>query len=235
MNRSLIDIQSELQATISNGRQWHIYLEKITGVHSVLSQSIKIVPKWYIKAERAKRGVPEPVDLGLSVLWAGKNVGAPSEEQPGYWVGWGDVTAENASTDYNDYPSSNPPCKISGGKSDIARKMWAESWRLPSEDEMKELMQLCQWTWLEKSEIPGFQVTGKNGNSIFLPAGGRRYGFDVEGAYEYGCYWCGDLCMNDSKCALSLEFSSTNGNIVSRSRYMGLLIRPVLTKDEGGY
>lgn len=38
--------------------------------------------------ERIRRGTAEPVDLGLSVLWASHNIGARSSEQPGVYAAW---------------------------------------------------------------------------------------------------------------------------------------------------
>ena len=35
--------------------------------------------------------IPEPVDLGLSVLWASWNVGANAPEEDGYYYAWGEV------------------------------------------------------------------------------------------------------------------------------------------------
>ena len=171
MSKSLIEIQLELRESI-NKDDLRLCIEGIDGEYSILKREIHITPKWYLKSERAKRGVAEPVDLGLSVLWANANIGASSEEQPGYFVGWGDASAEKISTNYNDYPSPNPPDCISESEFDIARIMWAESWRIPTEDEFLELMQHCQWTWDERNGKPGFLITSNNGNRIFLPAGG---------------------------------------------------------------
>jgi hypothetical protein len=235
MSKSLIEIQLELRESI-NKDDLRLCIEGIDGEYSILKREIHITPKWYLKSERAKRGVAEPVDLGLSVLWANANIGASSEEQPGYFVGWGDASAEKISTNYNDYPSPNPPDCISESEFDIARIMWAESWRIPTEDEFLELMQHCQWTWDERNGKPGFLITSNNGNRIFLPAGGNCIGEnDICGDNECGCYWSGNLSLEDTHCAKSLEFHQTWEDIVPRARYMGMLVRPVLTKEEGGY
>lgn len=43
--------------------------------------------------------------------------------------------------------------------------------RLPTIEEFKELKENCKWECDEENK--GMRVTGPNGNSIFLPAGGR--------------------------------------------------------------
>ena len=58
--------------------------------------------------------------------------------------------------------------------------------RLPSKAQWEELKVECQWTWTGS----GYKVTGPNGNSITLPAGGYR---DCNGGVycvgSYGRYW----------------------------------------------
>ena len=133
---------------------------------------------------------------------------------------------------HEDYPCIDPPQSISGSKYDIARQKWAETWRIPSCNEMEELMSQCKWIWAEKNGIPGFAVTGKNGNSIFLPAGGQRLGTQIVDPYETGRYWCGNVDSSDNKRAYLLDFKIDGKFLVSRSRYIGMLIRPVLSKEE---
>ena len=48
-----------------------------------------------------------PVDLGLSVLWADRNVGATSEFDPGIQCGWGDPTGEKAEVSRASYDFSD--------------------------------------------------------------------------------------------------------------------------------
>jgi hypothetical protein len=37
--------------------------------------------------------------------------------------------------------------------------------------------------------VNGYEVTGPNGNSIFFPAAGNRYGTDVSRRDVFGYYW----------------------------------------------
>lgn len=133
------------------------------------------------------------VDLGLGVLWASFNIGATAEEEYGGYYKWADPTGENSSEDLNDYPSANPPSNICDTQYDIAKIKWGNGWRLPSQNEAKELINKCTWKNEQVNGIMGKRIIGKNGNSIFLPfaghfAGGKKYN---EGTAAN--YWTGTL------------------------------------------
>ena len=117
----------------------------------------------------------EMKDLGLSVKWATFNLGATSESEPGYMVGWADNTLKCKSQNSNYYPSILPPSTIINTEYDVANLMWEDKWRMPSDKEFKELVDSCDWQWDEDKQ--GYQVTSKiNGESIFFPVGGYRNG-----------------------------------------------------------
>ena len=58
---------------------------------------------------------------------------------------------------------------ISGTKYDHATIELGKGWRTPNIEELEELKEKCKWEPVIMEEIPGFHVTGPNGNSIFLP------------------------------------------------------------------
>ena len=61
---------------------------------------------------------------------------------------------------------------ISGTRYDVAHVKWGGSWRMPTEKEIRELVDNCFWKWTTYNGVAGQLVTGPNGNSIFLPATG---------------------------------------------------------------
>jgi hypothetical protein len=142
------------------------------------------------------------VDLGLSVKWAGWNIGANSPEEEGIHCGWGDPTGmDQTGKEYKkwkkevvdsktnkwispSYGGSNPPANICGTTLDIAKQLWGHGWRLPSIKEFKELREKCKWKFVTYKGTEGFLITGPNGNYIFLKA------------MKYTGYWTGEL---DSK------------------------------------
>ncbi len=68
---------------------------------------------------------------------------------------------------------------------DTAVKLFGD--KLPSINQWSELMDKCTWKWVGD----GYLVTGKNGNSITLPASGYRDCNDKDntGKGVWGSYW----------------------------------------------
>ena len=99
------------------------------------------------------------VDLGLSVLWCDRNVGASNSSGYGNYY-----TFDEASS--------------------AARSM-GRGWRLPTKAELEELNNKCTWSWTGS----GYRVTGPNGNSIYLPAAGHHYRQFITHGDSYGFYW----------------------------------------------
>lgn len=64
-------------------------------------------------------------------------------------------------------------------------------YKLPTEEEFKELINKCTWIW----EKTGYKILGPNGNSIFLPAAGYCDETGLCYVGKYGCYWS---CTIDS-------------------------------------
>ena len=76
--------------------------------------------------------------------------------------------------------------------------------RLPTKEQWEELMNECTWSWTGR----GYDVTGKNGNSIRMPAWGFRRSYtygDVEDAESHGYYWSSTSTSNNSKNAWDLN------------------------------
>lgn len=143
----------------------------------------------------AEKEVSYGVDLGLSVNWAACNVGADRPEGVGVRVPLGNVTGTVKTPD-------EPDQRVSGTDKDIAKVMLGNGWRMPTGQEMNELVSNCEWTVETVNGHNGFRVTGKNGNSIFLPNTGTNYlsedfakmdfKFVDDTNIEYeGNYWCG--------------------------------------------
>ena len=173
---------------------------------------------------------PEAVNLGLSVKWANMNLGATRPQERGWLVGWGDITGLNISKDLKWYPVAQPKSDIAGFGNDIIKKYWStdnDIWRLPTDEELQELINNCEWAW--DFENYGFVVTG-NGNSIFLPAAGNRDGSTESGQGTVLNYWSGTLFQNDISMAKAMMFSYGNGekpSVGTLKRYMGCALRAV--------
>ena len=186
---------------------------------------------------------PEAVDLGLSVKWASFNVGAYCPEEVGDYYAWGEIRTKK---DYGDktyrwYNSSfssllkyntNPSCGSVDNKTvlelkdDVAHTRYGGQWRMPTKKEWDELMENCNWLWIEINGVSGYEVTGMNGNSIFLPVGGKirsEYKTEIGAGY----YWSSSLCLEETNDAQNLYFMYGYIYNSRTSRTIGMLVRPV--------
>lgn len=176
------------------------------------------------------------VDLGLSVVWSPYNVGAESAEQLGKYVAWGEIdtakvdfTPENSTTLNKSYAR-----EMQGNiDHDVARNLWRHTWRLPTKEEVEELITLCEWTPDTINGQAGYNVAGPSGKSIFLPAGGFKSVAPeaVDSCSGIGFYWTGSHIRGRAEKvkAFSWRFdaSDTVRTVVEMERYHGLLVRPV--------
>ena len=100
-------------------------------------------------------------------------------------------------------------------------------WRMPTTDEIKELIDNCTWTWTTQDGKNGYEVKGPNGNSIFLPTTGYYLGSDLIYAGSWGYYWSSSLSTAGSYYARSLTFGSDGRSWGYSIRYCGFTVRPV--------
>ncbi len=168
----------------------------------------------------------EYVDLGLSVKWATCNVGASKPEDYGNYYAWGETKTKSTYYDDNSVTWGKSISDI-GGQSqyDAARANWGGTWRLPTRAELEELENKCIWKWTTQNGVKGYKVTGPNGNSIFLPAAGYRYGSSLDSAGEGGYYWSSSLFESYGACYL--YFDSIRQYVNWYYRLNGLSVRPV--------
>ena len=203
----------------------HIYGRSVRLVHDT------IVPK----------PEPEYVDLGLSVKWATFNVGATSPEDYGDYFAWGETEPkeEYSMATYKHYDKStgkyikynSDSLTMLEPEDDAAHVNWGGKWRMSTKEEMNELIANCTWTWRQNNGIGGYEVTGPNGNSIFLPAAGYKGpGGPSYPAGEYGLYWLKNELKVTKIHFSDLFFFNVNNRINVANdggRRFGFSIRPV--------
>lgn len=189
------------------------------------------------------------IDLGLSVKWASWNVGASSPEEYGGYYAWGEIEEKSnyyATTykywqeDTTDFVEGwsyhefiNIGSDISGTQYDVAHVKWGNGWRMPTNEEIQELADNCQWESYVYNYVEGYKVTGPNGNTIFLPNVGHREGNYFYEYGDYGYYWSSTLGIGDDKYkgydawVLPLGVSAFNPKSACVLRYIGCSVRPV--------
>ena len=171
----------------------------------------------------------EFVDLGLSVKWATKNVGASLPSDYGDYFAWGETTPESSCTTDNSKTYEKDMSDIAGNSQyDAARANWGSTWRLPTKAECEELIEKCDWKWTSQDGHNGYRVTSKmNGNSIFLPAAGSRYGTKLSGVKSYGYYWTSTLAESDIYEFYEFYFDWTEPYVTGLCSSGGHSVRPV--------
>ena len=170
------------------------------------------------------------VDLGLptGIKWSTCNVGASSPEDYGYYFAWGETREKSSYDEDNSVTFGKDFSDIKGdSRYDAAKANWGGSWRLPTIEEIEELEVNCTWSWTTQGGKKGYKVTGPNGNSIFLPAAGWRYGTTLYDTGEYGYYWSSTPIEGDIAGAYDLDFDSGGQGVHWRNRSHGRSVRPV--------
>lgn len=186
----------------------------------------------------------EWVDLGLSVKWATTNVGANTPEEAGFFLAWGETEPKeeyswktykwckgtvDTQTKYCLVPSEGTvdDKSVLELADDAAHVLWGSPWRMPTMNELDELMDKCTWTWTTKNGVNGYIVTGPNGNSIFLPAVGYYDGTELCAEGARSDYWGSNVYGCSSQKVIRLYFRSNYKGMMWHDRCQGRLIRPV--------
>ncbi len=118
---------------------------------------------------------------------------------------------------------------ISGTQYDVARQKWGGDWRMPTGEDVEELIDNCIWIYYNYKGINGYKVIGSNGNCIFLPSAGYRDGSSLKYAG-----WDGDYRIASAGYGSCHIFNNGNsfdfegGNI--EDAILGYTVRPVKSK-----
>lgn len=207
------------------------------------------------------------VDLGLpsGTLWAISNIGFPdipngdyfswgqthkaySHDWSGYaceeWVYIYDnkiqLSKYNTSQDYGVVDNIT----VLEPSDDIARVDWGRYWRIPTREDMEELVEGCDWTWMDEFESDeiskriaynerGFLGKSKtNGNIIFFPADGYKDENGVHFIGELGYYWTSSLGPYKPRDAyyLSIDSQIKKISVNYAVRCSGFCVRAVCPK-----
>ena len=193
---------------------------------------------WYgyigIPKEVSCKTPGEAVDLGLSVKWADRNVGATSPTDCGDYFAWGEVKPKTSyCIDGCKTYHENIDDISANSEYDAAAANWDDGWRMPTKAEWRELIDNCTWEWTTQGGKKGYKVTSKkNGNSIFLPAAGSRYRLSLLPIADLGYYWSSTPRENITGMTLFKEtyyicFDSHARGVYWGSRADGHSVRPV--------
>lgn len=190
---------------------------------------------------------PHMIDLGLpsGTKWACCNVGANSPDGHGDLFAWGEVEPKESYEVWTNYKygsdwnkltkyCTNSKYGIVDNKTylepedDAAFMNWGSDWRMPSVNQCSELCDLCTWT--RNPDRGGYEVTGPNNCSIFLPGAGAW----IWGVYEtgecFGVYWSRSLDDTADSSGYAMGMGTVTDEYYSRyhdPRFEGHSVRPV--------
>ena len=200
--------------------------------------------KWNLKKEATITQTKEikyvagnAIDLGLSVLWSDINLGATTPEGFGEYFAWGETKPKEqySKDNYMHYDHSMNQYldigeDISGTKYDAAHVNLGNGWRMPTRTELQELIKNCEWEWVKSGNTLGYKITGKNGNYIFMPAGGCIFYSTVSSQNEWTEYWSSSERQKYKGDAYLLVENGYNPTVISSDKIYGVPIRPVKSK-----
>lgn len=207
----------------------------------------------------------EYVDLGLSVNWATCNIGSNRPEEAGDYFAWGETYTKScynkitykfsggkegvleSLTDYTKYlgkeNSYNPNDIKLEDSDDVAHVLWGDKWRMPTMNEVEELVNNCKWEFGELRKVKGCWAISKiNGNRVFFPLAGYVYDTEVSDVGASGKYWASelrsDMCFEAYQLYISFSdnWAEMNNNKTSvflsddGMRENGRSVRPVSVK-----
>ena len=172
----------------------------------------------------------EYVDLGLSVRWAPFNIGATSPTECGDYFAWGEIETKTEYTEANSLTHGIYMDDIGGNPQyDAARAIWGSTWRLPSREEIEEIVAECTWEWTSVDGMNGCKITGPNGNHIFVPAAGCYIGAELKMLGQNGMYHSYKMCGDYVNFSYGFHFGegADNYQLDWLYRAYGRSIRPV--------
>lgn len=180
------------------------------------------------------------VDLGIGTLWSITNMNATNPQDPGAHYAWGELNPKTCFLKGTELSGKSRWSIAGDPKHDAATANWGALWSIPTKEEFKTLQKNCKWRWSKMGSQLGYEVTGPNGHSIFLPAAGEyrseEYGNPCKN-YEKnkeGDYWCSDSnfdfkCYDSAYVAIFDREWPSRGD--SKKRDCGGSLRPVIQKE----
>ena len=204
------------------------------------------------KDENKNESEKEWVDLGLpsGLLWAECDLGANAPEENGNYYAWGETTPKDiytwrsyryctvdeegnpvTFTKYNVDSEYGPVDNlVTLEESDDAVTVnMGNGARMPTQEEWTELFLNTTHRLDTVNGVYGHRLTGANGKSIFLAAGGYcSDSMEYRHVGEYGLYWSSSLSEEGVNSARFAYLTPKAQHYVSRlSRFVGFKIRAV--------
>ena len=190
----------------------------------------------------------EYVEMGDGLKWATCNVGASKPEEEGDYFNWGDVKPTTTSdpryykwgtpNDMTKYVTDHITGKIVDNKTvldpadDAASVNMGGTWRMPTIEEWKNLLDKNKFNWAWDSTSDGYwvisKIAGYEGNKVFFPAPlGCRESDDSNVFISGAIFWSSSLDVKRSHWAFAVYLLETKREYKSGPRSDMMLVRGV--------
>jgi len=191
---------------------------------------------------------PYPIDMGGSVLWADRNLGAESPADAGHFIAFGETFPKDTynwatytlCNDGDMFDCIDPKVEqFCQNRYDVAHVTLGDGWRLPTLTEIDELLQGCASSFVDNA----YTFTAPNGNTITLPVCGYMNGSTLRMQGIEAVYTSSEFEIEEetedgkayriiSPVALMMTPSALLPRM-SSSAHLGVSIRPVKSKYAG--
>ena len=174
----------------------------------------------------------EYVDLGLpsGTMWATCNVGASKPEDWGLLFQFGRVDGYLYNDKHNQFKTGDTPLTTSGKiykeneildlADDAAHVHMGGAWRMPTNDQLKELYKNTKHEIERINGIKGMLFTSKiNKKQLFIPFAGWWYNGNYYNAGYGGFVWSSQVRVSSTVYAYRIYCSSANGVYVNNFFY----------------
>ena len=215
----------------------------ITGNYRYIGMNIRPVTK-----VPEKKKEEDVVDLGLSVKWGTTNIGAQAPEDAGIYVAWGETAAKDT-YDWKSYTlgsssvsqskySKTDKLEVLEADDDIVTKTKGDTWRMPTNSEIEELLTNCKTEIIQINGVNCIQFTSKvdgfAGAKIVFPLGGYRENSSITNDKSSFAIWSSSVAASGFRSsAWGLEGNAlSNPTVKSASRYIGRNVRGVQVKSK---
>ena len=189
----------------------------------------------------------QAVDMGLDVKWADCNVGAQKPWEPGQYFAWGEIQqkqnyswttykfAEGSEKTQTKYCDNAKYGKVDNkhyllSEDDAATVLMGDGWRMPTNAEMGQLLNNCDWSIDYKNDIKIIVATSKiNGATLTFALGGYMNDGKLVDSGAGGFYWLSEIETNRPCSARYLCLDTDESKVYTDSGYKfyGINIRAV--------
>ena len=177
----------------------------------------------------------EYVEMGDGLKWATCNVGASKPEERGNYYTWGDASSTETSDpryykwgslgNYTKYITESRYGTVDNKTvlepaDDAATANMGGTWRMPTEEECRKLMDKTNFNWAWDATAKGFwvisKVKGYEGNKIYFPA---QFSYnDGNSSVRCEVLWTSSLNVGEPRLAYSAVFKENGLSIESEVR-----------------